>query len=375
MKLDTLNVSNLRNLKDLSLSLSPSVNLVYGENGSGKSSILEAIHLLGYGRSFRTSQPKHIIQNGCDRFTVFTQCSDKDKTQRKIGLQRSQSETFECSIDGERSKKIADLASLFPVQIFTPQSVDLLLAGPSLRRKFIDWGLFHVEHHFHRLSSHYKRAVSQRNALLKQLKSSAQTRANKVGPQDELFKQDDYWVGQIANFSQQLNNHRTQYLARLKPYFNALVEQFLPEFSIEISYYEGCDTSREILELLQEKRINDIRFGFTSVGAHKADLKIKADNKTAVEMLSRGQLRMLVAALQLAQSKILFDVKQQGGIFLLDDIGAELDEKKRSLFISELLKSDAQLFITAIDKSQFSLTKEIDNKKMFHVEHGHVTEE
>ena len=377
MKLDSIQISQFRNLTNVTLSPSPELNLVYGDNGSGKSSILEAIHFLGFGRSFRTSKPKHVIQEGNTEFNVFAKCSYSDsntsESERKLGISRNVKEEFTCSIDGERSHRISDLVALLPVQIFTPQSIDQMIGSPSSRRKYLDWGLFHVEHSYGELSRSYQRLLKQRNALLK--KYSKESRRS-VEAANELKAQIQYWDKQFIALGEQINSKRIAYLDSLKIVFSQVADQFLPEFCFEITYYSGWDKSQSLESQLTNKFEQDLKFGHSTSGPHKADFRIKnQDGVPAFEVLSRGQLRMLVAALQLSQTKTLSSQTSNSGVFLLDDIGAELDENHRQIFIRHLLQTNTQIFVTAIEKEQFSLPTEVYNKKLFHVKHGHVVEE
>ena len=377
MKLDSLQINQFRNLTNVNLSPSPELNLVYGDNGSGKSSILEAIHFLGFGRSFRTNKPKHVIQEGHSEFNIFANCSlsqtTSAKSSRKLGISRNSKEEFICSIDGERSSRISDLVALLPVQIFTPQSIDQMIGSPSSRRKYIDWGLFHVEHSYGELSRSYQRLLKQRNALLKKFSKEARGSIDKA---NELRSQIEYWDKQFTTLGEQIDKKRIQYLDTIKQVFTEIAAEFLPEFSFEITYYSGWDKAQSLESHLTSRLEQDLKFGHSSSGPHKADFRIKnQDGVPAFEVLSRGQLRMLVAALQLSQTKTLNVQTSDCGVFLLDDIGAELDENHRQIFIRHLMQTNTQIFVTAIEKEQFSLPTEVYNKKLFHVKHGHVIEE
>lgn len=369
MKLDSIQVSQFRNIESLSISPSPDVNLVYGENGSGKSSFLEAIHFLGYGRSFRTHKPKNVIRDGSEKFTIFVECSRESEESIKVGIQRSLDDAFLCSINGQRSNKISDIVSLVPVQLFTPQSIELIIGSPSSRRKFLDWGLFHVEQSFHELSKHYQRVLRHRNALLKRFQTM-QINTNTTNS-SEL----DYWSHQLVLLGDKIDQLRRAYWEAFEAPFRRISGEFLPEFSFDLSYYRGWDKTFSLEENISKKLDVDTRYGYTTSGPHKGDFRLRVNGKPVSEVLSRGQLRMVVAALHIAQSNHLFSAVQQGGIFLLDDLGAELDEQHREKFVRELIASNAQLFLTAIEQSQFVIPSEINNKKLFHVKHGHVTEE
>lgn len=363
MKLDNIQIQHFRNLHDVVIDPSPSINVLVGPNGSGKSSLLEAIHYLGFGRSFRTSRHKNVVQYEQPRFTVFSKCSLNDAV-FKLGISRSLNDETVVSVNGCRSNRVADLVSLVPLQIFTPQSSDMLVGSPKLRRRYMDWGLFHVEHSFLSLANNYAKSLKHKNALL---------RINKIDEHHQ--EQSTYWANELSRMGQDLSVMRINYLDRLKLHINSNLKQFLPEFNVEISYYRGWEKGLTLDEALLKNYEKDRKNGFTSVGSHKADLKLKADGVAASETMSRGQLRMLMAALQLAQTQLLYKEMGRSCVFLLDDVGAELDESKRELFIDNLLESDNQLFVTAIEMKQLEFMKKYKYKKMFHVEHGQVKEE
>jgi DNA replication and repair protein RecF len=362
MKLDLVQIHNFRNLEKVAFKPSHRLNFLIGDNGSGKSSLLEAIHYLGFARSFRTSKNRNVIQHEQQSFTVFCELVN-DGQRSKLGLNRAKDDSFSFSIDGIKSLKVAELVSRIPVQIFTPQSSDLLLGSPKLRRRYLDWLLFHVEHVFYSKANTYQKVVKQKNAILR--KGS-----------NIYADQSKYWEEQFIQLGEELSKFRWELLDQsLKPFILKNLQCFLPEFSFEISYYKGWEKDLSLSDSLQKNNEKDRRNGYTSVGPHKADLRINIDGVAAHEVLSRGQLRMLVAALQLAQTQYLFSINGKTSVFLLDDIGAELDALKREVFIDELLASNAQLFVTAIEKQQLGFIDKYNDKKMFHVEHGQVREE
>lgn len=363
MKLEKFQLTNFRNFTSASLTPSPELSVITGRNGSGKSSLIEAIHYLGFGRSFRTSKHHSVIKHEQEKFSIFAQCNiDESETSTKIGLERGKGDNFVCSINGEHSNRLSSLVSQVPVQLFTPQSTDLVIGTPGERRRFCDWGLFHVEHSYQQLSKQYSKLLHHRNALLKQ--------PDKTKPTDFV-----YWDQQLCLIGDKITHFRENYISQLKPVFESVCSQFLPEFSVEISYYKGWDKDSTFEQALIKKGEYDRKIGHTSAGPHKADLRFKVNALQAQEILSRGQLRMAVAALQLSQTKLFRTLTHRHSIFLLDDVGAELDIDKRERFIDGLLEAEAQVFVTAIEKSQLSFIEKYKEKKMFHVEHGHVNEE
>ncbi|MCU7553620.1 DNA replication/repair protein RecF [Alteromonas sp. ASW11-19] len=362
MKLDEVQLTNFRNISQVTLRPSPRLTVVSGVNGSGKSSLLEGLYYLGYGRSFRTKKHQSVIAHEQQGFSVFARCVDEQGTEIKVGLERNRHDEFTCSIDGTHSTRLSDLVSKIPIQLFTPQSTDLILGSPSERRRFCDWGLFHVEHDFHLLSQQYQKLLRHRNALLKQ-------QANLAAPEHQ------YWESQFDTVANHITAKRQVYVDKLTPIFEQFLAGFLPEFTVTVSYYKGWEKDATLSGSLVKKAEYDGKIGHTSVGPHKADIRFKLNGANAQEILSRGQLRMAVAALQLAQTALFSDLTAKKSIFLLDDVGAELDIDKRERFIDGLLDMDTQVFVTAIERSQLNFINKYNDKRMFHVEHGHVTEE
>jgi DNA replication and repair protein RecF len=361
MKLDKVQISHFRNINDLSLTAHDSLNVFLGANGSGKSSILEALHYLGFARSFRTHKHKSVISHDKTGFTVFCTAVVEDGIQQKFGISRLANDSCIVNINGYKSSRATDLASFLPIQIFTPQSSDLLLGAPKLRRRYLDWLLFHVEQSFNLDFQVYSRSLKHLNALYKSYQ-----------PKQGL----DYWNDILCEKGESISSKRANLLnEHLIQLINANLKDFLPEFSFEISYYKGWDKGYSLTDAILKNRQRDQKNGFLSVGPHKADLRIKTKGVNAHEILSRGQLRMLVAGMQLAQTQYLHAQTDKTSIFLLDDVGAELDEEKRKVFISRLNTSDTQLFVTAIDIKQLEFLENYNDKKVFHVEHGQVREE
>lgn len=361
MKLDEVQISHFRNINDLSLTAHESLNVFLGANGSGKSSILEALHYLGFARSFRTHKHKSVISHNQPGFTVFCSAFVEGGNQQKFGISRLIDDSCIVNINGQKSKRASDLASYLPIQIFTPQSSDLLLGAPKLRRRYLDWLLFHVEQPFNLDFQVFSRSLKHLNALYKSKQ-----------PLQGL----DYWNDMLCEKGEAITLNRANLLdENLIELIKANLKEFLPEFSFEISYYRGWEKDYSLNEAILKNRPRDQKNGFLSVGPHKADLRIKTQGANAHEVLSRGQLRMLVAGMQLAQTQYLHARTAKTSIFLLDDVGAELDEEKRKVFISRLNTSDTQLFVTAIDIKQLEFLENYNDKKVFHVEHGQVREE
>lgn len=359
-----IRLDKFRNFLDVELFPHKNLNVIYGDNGAGKSSVLEAIHVLGFGRSFRTSKPDSFINYDATSSSAHCQFS-KDNESMSLGFTRSRSSGFEFSVNAERTKKKADIARLLPVQIFTPQSSDLILGPPIGRRRYIDWLLFHVEQRFQLQNSQFQACLNHRNALLKQkgLNSKAS------------FKEQDVWRNQLAVLGESITNSREAHILRLNAEISTLYEQFCPELNIVLRYNKGWDKESSLLEAIENKTDKDLLRGITSCGPHKADIQFLVNGKNAAEFLSRGQLRLLVSILLLGEVVLLKQITGKQSLFLIDDISAELDEENRQKFISTVLQQNTQVFVTAIERRQMSFIHNYKQKKVFHVEQNHVIEE
>lgn len=364
MHITKVRLESFRNFQAVDFSPHKNLNLIYGDNGAGKSSLLEAIHVLGFGRSFRTSKPDSFIQDKQSQAAGFCEFNNAVDSV-KLGFSRSKSQGYMFSVDGEKTKKVADIVRLLPVQIFTPQSSDLILGPPLGRRRYLDWLLFHVEQSFHNMNSRYTSCLNQRNALLKQFDYT----------QAIEFNKQDVWLNQLAELGESITTLRESYISRLNSEISALYSKFSPELNIVLRYTSGWEKTKTLKDSIASKVDRDLFRGATSSGPHKADLQFIVDSKNAAEFMSRGQLRLLVSLLLLAEVKVLKELSGKQSIFLIDDVSAELDEATREKFITTVLEQDTQVFVTAIEKQQVSFVQTYNNKKVFHVKHNHVIEE
>ncbi|MFC4698795.1 DNA replication/repair protein RecF [Glaciecola siphonariae] len=364
MHITQLRLNHFRNFTETRINPSASFNMIYGLNGAGKSSILEAIHLLGYGRSFRTNKANTIIQTDALSATSFCKFQAQDGEQ-VLGASRSKADGFVFNINAEKTRRISDIAKILPIQIFTPQSSDLILGAPMLRRRFIDWLVFHVEQSFIQSSKAFSSALEQRNALLKM----------SFGKPVSWFSQQDVWSTIITKHGEIISQHRKHYLNALNGQLKALYREFKPDVEIELRYNLGWDSGCRLEEAIDGRLDKDIARGNTSSGPHKADIQFLVNGKSASEYLSRGQLRVLVSLLLVAQVRLLKQCTGKSCIFLVDDIAAELDVGTREFFLDTIVAENAQVFVTAIEKQQLSFAEKYNNKKVFHVKHDHVNEE
>lgn len=329
------------------------INLFYGENGSGKTSLLEAIYYLSLGRSFRSRHLERIIQKDQPFFSLFSKISDTP-----VGIRRNLSGNFQIRINGQDIHSTAELAIYLPVQLLNYESFHLLTSGAKERRHFVDWGAFHVEHDgFFTGWKNLRRVIKQRNSALK-MKSVDQVKA---------------WDVELAVLSQAVNKIREDYLKEWQVVLNDLIERSELDFNVQIHFQQGWAQDVPLAQIIRQSLERDLILGYTQHGAHRADIKITVDKKPAHEILSRGQQKLFICLMKIAQAKLLKNTKNKNSIFLIDDLPSELDEKSRQFICNLLIEEGFQLFVTGIERGALTkLFRLLGEEKLFHVEQGKI---
>ncbi len=359
MHIKSLSVHNFRNLQPSRLHFSSQLNIIYGDNAAGKTSILEALFILGHGRSFRTSRHNKLINYDQDSFTLYSELLSKNLSHR-LGIQRFRNNDVRIRLDQDNLTKLSDLVSLAPIQILAPEHYELITKGPSGRRKLLDWGVFHVEHSFLKRWQDCQRIILQRNKMLKKSNS---------------YKDIEVWDKQLVPLSEQISRYRLEYCSLLSPYFKKIVSEFLPDIELSLEFYQGWQ-DKELAEVLYQQYPKDKKLGYTQATIQKADIKILSGKHLAADYLSRGQQKLVTTALKLAQLNLAQQKGHQYPVFLLDDIGAELDEAHQQMLLNFLANQpvEQQIFITCVHLDPLkSLINRYNNARLFHVEHGAVS--
>lgn len=360
MFLHALEVRYFRILEHCEIQPSPGFNLITGANASGKTSLLEAIYLLSTGRSFVSPRIEALISKGQDQFSVFARVIT-DAAEMKLGIARHKNATAEIRINGETVRGFSKLAQQIVVQVIHPGSETLLTGGPKEKRNFLDWGLFHVEHAFYPLWQRYQKILAQRNAALKQQKSS-----------QGIAREVAVWDTELATAGEAISSMRELHLKQLIPEIETYVGRILSNPNISLRYHRGWPESETLSKALHRSIEKDSRFQQTSFGPHRADLTISYTKKDARHEISRGQRKALVYAMRLAQMHLLEKSTGRKGILLLDDLPSELDAGHQRRVWDVLSELDVQCFISAITPEISGPSPEA--LKVFHVEQGSVQE-
>lgn len=353
MRLTQLQIKNFRNIEDSQLTPVLGVNLIIGDNASGKTSLLEAIYYLSHIRSFRTQHITDLIMRQTPYLQLVANIETSEQNIIPFGIRRSRNKS-EIRVNKQPVKRVSDIAAQFPVLAIHPDSYKLITGSPSERRQYLDWGVFHVEHGFFKAWQRFKKALSQRNASLKS---------------KQKFDICQLWNTEIHNTAHYIDKLRQQYFDKLRPYFIELTKKFFGDNLVEIEYKRGWSADSDLLELLEENLQKERMRGYTQYGPHRAEIVIKVNGQSAQTCISRGQQKLLVALMRLAQAKQFTEATNKTCVLLYDDLAAELDANHRILILSVLSKMNIQLFLTAIEPQQIDLSA-WEIKKMFHVEHG-----
>ena len=352
-----LNVSAVRNIQALDIEPAPTVNIIYGENGSGKTSILESIHLLASGRSFRTIKLDPLINSELDEAVVFARLSDG----KEIGLRKSRRQNHQLRFRSENQRNWENVARELPVQILDSNSFLLLEGGPKSRRQFLDWGVFHVEQAFVDNWRRTKKSLANRNLLLKQ----------RVPDNEQIAA----WDSELCQAAREVDRAREAYFQLFLPLFMKVYKDMngVELDRLVIDYDRGWDAEKDISEVLIDNRGIDARYGATQNGPHRADLVFRVARSKAVDVLSRGQQKILVSSMKIAQGLLLSESLERKCIFLVDDLPAELDRDNREAVLGQLHSMGGQVFITCVELASV-LDSLRDQPKLakFHVERGTI---
>lgn len=349
MTLAFLQIENLRNIQSARLSLHPHLNLIIGPNGSGKTSLLEAIYLLSTGHSFRTREINPLISHNAERLTVFARKRDE----HTVSIQKSKTVQTLVRLNNSPCHRSSDLARFLPCQVFYQDMFQFIEAGPAVRRSLLDWGLFHVKPVYHDLWKTYRRALKQRNTLLRQ------------NPSSTLLKP---WNLILDEVGFQLHLLREDYFVKLQTKFHEILRE-LTEVNCSLHYFKGWDkkgSQKNLASILEESYHSDCLRQFTQHGPHQADLVIRVDEQKAKHYLSRGQQKMILFALKLAQVCLL----DAPSVLLCDDLSSELDEYHLQNLLAVIQKTKGQFLLTGMDTNLLKYTN--ISSSTFHILEGSI---
>jgi DNA replication and repair protein RecF len=347
MALERLRLERLRCIDTADLELHPRVNFLFGANGAGKTTVLEAVYLIGRGRSFRTRVSRRLVQRGAASGLAVGDVATA-RGRHRVGVELSRSGR-DIRLDGKPVRRASELAEWLPVHVIDPGLHALIDGGPSVRRRFVDWGVFHVEHAYLAKWRHYRRVLGQRNAAVKS---------------DAGAKIVDVWTEQLASLGEEVTAMRERYVEQLALRAAPIAGRLLGE-PVTIDYRRGWPGRQGLGEALELER----RGGLTEVGPHRADLEIGLREGAVRNEASRGQQKLVAASLILAQVELAAASLDSPGILLVDEPAAELDAAGVARLRAELERMTAQTILTGLAAE---LLPPVAGARVFHVEQGRV---
>ncbi|AJC50147.1 DNA replication/repair protein RecF [Coxiella endosymbiont of Amblyomma americanum] len=352
-KIALLKIHKFRNLQEIAIVPSSGFNFFFGLNGSGKTSLLESIYFLGVKRSFRTHLNRRLVQHTTDSFTIFTTIEEK-KQLTSIGIEQYRSGDCRLKINGKEIFHWAILAKQLPLCLLGITSHRFLLDGPKIRRQFLDWLLFHIEPNFFPIWKRFHRLLKQRNAALK-LRL----------PFDEITQ----WDQMLYEDAQQIHMLRKDIISEFSIIFVRVLKHFLPNIIILPSYYPGWQAKQSLLQQLRSNFKMDLQRGYTQIGPQRADFRLLIRELPAQDVLSQGQQKLVTYALYLSKGLFFQGKTKISPIYLIDDLVAELDIKKRRRVIDLLTQLQSQVFVTGTSAQEIIIP---NSSVVFHVKHGSI---
>lgn len=353
MRIEHLQAKGVRNLRDLRLRPGPRFNVLTGDNGSGKTSVLEVIAILGTARSFRAGSLDAVVNYDVAEMSVYAEVMRPNVGRQRLGVMRPRRGRLQARVGGEAVASAASLAAVLPVQAVVPDVGALISGEPGRRRRFLDWGVFHAHPQFAGAWRRWRRALAQRNAALRRGDSSARA-----------------FDAELCAAAEEMDAARAAYMAKFGVVFSGVAEEMALHRGLAVTYRRGWDGGRGLLEVLEEALESDVRAGFTQHGPQRADLRVQADGRRAAEVLSRGELKSTAFAMLAAQGRLLGMETGIASVFLVDDLVSELDAGHLSRAVSVLRSLDAQVFVADVAAEALRAMLDDEECAWFHVEHG-----
>lgn len=348
MSIVRLDIHHVRSIESTRLTLHSRNNVFFGANGSGKTSLLEAVYVLGSGHSFRTRDLTALISQGQESLTVFARTDGGDV----MSIQKSKAGT-QVRLNQRPCLRRSELATFLPCQVFYQDIFDIMDAGPAVRRSLLDWGLFHVEHEYHTLWKDYRRVLKQRNALLRQKAAYGM-----CAP----------WDKQLVELSEAIHALRVTYCGEWFAAFETMLSALTP-LPCRLYYEKGWDkkqSGKGLAQILLDQFEMDVSRQYTHSGAHQADILFDSAQLKAKQSLSRGQQKVVLIALKLAQAQLL----QTSCVYLFDDITSELDRFHVERFFQLLTQINGQFLFTAIEPDLFQRALDARDSLFFSIDQG-----
>ena len=365
MIIEKLTLRNFRNYEDIVLTPHEGVNLFFGENGSGKTNLLEAIHYCALGKSHRITGDQSAVRIGetfsvCD-VKILTKGMHREITVRLIPNEQNKKTVL---LDQKQIKRFSELMGCLQCVIFSPEDLGLVREGPSIRRRFLDMMISQINRNYFIALQQYRSGLEQRNALLKRIGKNLEKGHGML----DVFEQ------AMAAPVSVIIAERKKIVEMLSDLASSTYREISGRdeeiFSVgyHSSFFESENIQEDFIHSLKKNREEDIRFGVTTAGPHRDDLLLSLNKKNMKVYASQGQIRTAALSMKLAQMKAFRKISGETPVLLLDDVMSELDKSRRMRLLDAI--RDYQTFITCTDKSDLDAE---ENSRIYHVSNKNGT--
>ncbi len=346
MTIETIRLRDFRNYTALEIHPHPGVNLLFGQNGSGKTNLLEAIHYCALGRSHRTGMDREVVRKGAEMGACGVTVQRGDgRCEVSVKLTPGESRKKQVYIDRKRANRLSQLMGRVQCVIFSPEDLLLVREGPAVRRRYVDMLLSQLSPGYFVALQQYQKALEQRNAILREAKRTGSLPGSVLEafemamaqPCEVIIPMRRRMIGRVAEIAGEK--------------YNAISGRSGERFTMR---YEAClDTDERIAQQVQERlrrgRQEDLLRGTTGFGIHREDVQLSLSGREMKLFASQGQIRTAALSMKLSQMEIFNKETGEAPILLLDDVMSELDMTRRTRLLQEI--QHTQTFITCTDES------------------------
>ncbi len=362
MELSNIKLTNFRSYEKLNLNFSNKYNIIYGNNGTGKTNLVEAIYLLALTKSFRINVDKLMIKKGSKDLIVEGSIKTKFKTKYKVLID---SKSKKVEIDDNKQDKISDYVSNINVVLFNPDDVFLIKDAPSERRKLLNIEISKMYKEYLLLLNNYNKILKHRNSYLKEIYINANASKEYI----------DILTKKLVEVGTKIHNYRKKFIEDINKYISDIYIKIFDYGSLKVKYLSDFNnkTEEQIMEMYKNNQLKEMENGKTIHGIHHDDIIFMLDKNKVKEYGSVGQIKNSIISFKLAEIELIKEHKNDTPILILDDLFSELDNQKAQNILN-LLDKDIQTFITTTSVDNFYL-KSFEKYKLFKVENGTIKEE
>lgn len=352
MNVKKIELNNFRNYEKQEIILDKNINIIYGNNGEGKTNILESIFVCALGKSFRTNKEKELIKIG-ENYAKINIDFEKEDRQGNIKINLENKKNI--FLNDVKLNKTSELLGNIYVVLFNPDDINILKQGPANRRRFLNIMISQLRPNYVHILNNYMKILEQRNTYLRQIKY-----------ENKKIDLLEIWDEKLSELGEKIYLYRKDFIEKIILKINKIHQKITNKKEIiKIIYNSNCKDKKIFLEKLKENRTIDIQKGYTTLGIHRDDFSIFINDKLVNIYGSQGQQRTVIISLKLSELEIIYDEIGEKPILLLDDFMSELDKNRREYLLNNII--DNQIIITCTDKLNLE-----NNAKFFKVENGKV---